>query len=326
MNAARTWLLEGLATPQKLYHDAYDRGWLPTRALGVGVVSVGALTVGGAGKTPLTELVVRHLQAVGRTVAIVSRGYGRRSRGTTVVSAGQGPLVPVMTAGDEPWLLARRTSATVVVGGDRFAAAERAVALGADVVVLDDAFQHRRLRRDVDIVSVDGRPARPAFALPFGPGREPPSALARADLVVAVHGPQAGSDFAPTLRSSPEREVHVQVRAEAWTDLHGRPTSQPAQAWLLSAIARPHRFAATVEATGTRVVGHTRFRDHRWLSRRDVARVAGYAAQAGADRVVTTEKDAVRWPSRVPAPVVLPIRLEIISGRSFFDEALRALP
>ena len=199
LNGVRHRLIESTAIGPRCYHWLYDAGVLRSTAVSVPVISVGAVTMGGAGKTPFVELVVERLCRWGRRPAVVSRGYRRRSRGVVMVARGEGPEVDVATAGDEPFLLARRTSAIVVVGADRAAAAEAATRAGANAVVLDDGFQHRRLHRDLDIVLVDAAGSG-AFVVPFGLAREPPSAIRRADVVVrcAVPGlPDPPGDATP---------------------------------------------------------------------------------------------------------------------------------
>ena len=176
---------------------AWSCGRRPTAAGGslagrlpCAVVSVGNLTVGGTGKTPAVEMVARWLTDDGRRVAIVSRGYGRRPGAPVeLVSDGGAPRLPAERAGDEPLLLARRLpGVAVVVGADRLRAGQWTVAnLRPDVVLLDDGFQQRRLLKDVEIVCLDARvPWGPGGLFPRGTLREPPSALARADLVIAT--------------------------------------------------------------------------------------------------------------------------------------------
>ena len=144
------------AVPITLRNTLFDRGVLKQRAVNVPVISVGNLTVGGTGKTPLVEYIVRYLLALGRRVGVVSRGYKRRSKGVVVVSDGRELRVDARDAGDEPMQIASAfPQAIVVVGERRFDAAQEAVRLGAEVIVVDDGFQHRYLKRDLNIVVVD---------------------------------------------------------------------------------------------------------------------------------------------------------------------------
>lgn len=298
------------------YHWAYDRGWRPRHRTSIPVVSVGGLRMGGTGKTPMARSVVDYFLQNGIRVAVVSRGYRRQSRGVVVVSRGDGPVVDVRRCGDEPWMLASSTRAMVVVAEERRVAVEQAAMLGAEVAVLDDGFQHRRLARDLDIVLVDA--AGPDWVMPFGAAREAPSALKRAQLVV-------GYGRRPSFARAAE-EIWADVRFKQWRRLDGRPALPPKTAVLVSAIARPQRFAATVAQQGVRIAAHLAFRDHRWLTLRDLARAERACRALGADGLITTEKDAVRWPTRGQISVwVAHVELEITAGRARFDAALEAV-
>lgn len=256
----------------------YDRGWLAsTRVEGAQVISVGNLIVGGAGKTPLVIYLAQWAQAAGHRVAVISRGYGR-SR-TTPVSFDASALPDVALVGDEPRLIARRTGARLYVDRDRVRAALAAARAGADVVILDDGFQHRRLARDVDlVVHVENA----GHVLPWGPNREPISGLRRASLV--FNGPSADDPAG-------ERVVRAVTGPDAQVlRLDGR------QVIALAAIARPARFLATLRAQGAVVVESVFFPDHHRFSAAELARVEALAQRTGA-LVVTTEKDRERLPS-----------------------------
>jgi len=256
--------------------------------------------MGGQGKTPLVAVIVELLLARGRRVAVVSRGYGRRTRGLVVVSDGSGPRVGSDEGGDEPVMLARRGPVIVAVDEDRVRASKHAFgALGADVVILDDGFQHRRLHRDLDLV-VLGEPVPSVF--PRGRGREPESGLARADLVVVTD---------PRVRIAGGIScLYARTRA-IW---HCAPDgSDPAPAKslrgrrvaLLSGIARPERFEATVRELGAIVTYAERLADHARWSEHGRSRFWRCARRARADIVLTTEKDAARWGPRARGMRVL---------------------
>ena len=176
---------------------AYRFGILRTGRLPCAVVSVGNLTLGGSGKTPTVELVVRTLPELGAVPAVVSRGYGRVTRGVHVVADREGVRADARTAGDEPLLLAERLpGVAVVVGENRYEAGRVAVErLGATALVLDDGFQHRTLAKDLEILVVQGRaPWGNARVFPRGMLREPLAGLARAHAIVVTNpaGPAAG--------------------------------------------------------------------------------------------------------------------------------------
>ncbi|HET9481551.1 MAG TPA: tetraacyldisaccharide 4'-kinase, partial [Candidatus Polarisedimenticolia bacterium] len=182
-------LLEPIyAAAVRLRGALYDRGWIAAHRLGVPVISVGNLSAGGSGKSPMVALVAGHLARAGFRPAVISRGYGGRHAGpATVVSSGSGPLVGADVAGDEPVMLARMLpELPIVVAHRRRGGGALAIArLGARCLVLDDGFQHRSLARDLDLVLLD---ARQGFGngrlLPAGPLREPPSALSRAGALI----------------------------------------------------------------------------------------------------------------------------------------------
>ena len=213
--AALRALREGPRAARRLYAS----GRLASRALPRPSISVGNLTFGGTGKTPFVEFLARRFRFDGWRPAILSRGYGRRSRGVVVVVAGEGPLVSADEGGDEPVALARATSGIIVVVGERRGdAARRAADLGADLFLLDDGFQHLAVRRDVNLLLLDARD-------PFGGGRLPPArTAARADrrgpprrrLRLHARRPRrsaAGGARSSSRGSSPEAPVfHARIR------------------------------------------------------------------------------------------------------------------
>ena len=323
----------GLSAAAAVYRAAltalsasYRIGLLSTHGLPVPVISVGNVTVGGSGKTPLAEVVVLALRGMGARPAIVSRGYGRRTRGVRIVADGGGLRLGAKDGGDEPVLLAERLPGVpIVVGESRYEAG--AVAVGtcfADALVLDDGFQHRTLYKDLEIVVVSGSdPWGNGRLFPRGSLREPLSALKRAGLVVVTNPPTAAatSDIAHVLR----------FRASAATVLSGayRPTSLrrgdhvPAEApealrgrkvLMLAGLAAPGGFVETAEGLGAEVAGLVQFPDHHWYTPGDLARVAARLGETGAEAVLTTEKDWVRLREMPQGAVpfwVLSVRLDL---------------
>jgi tetraacyldisaccharide 4'-kinase len=296
---------------------AYDRGLVPIHRAAGPVLSVGNIALGGQGKTPLVRLLCQICLDLGLRPAVVSRGYGRRSpRRPVVVSTGGGPRVEGAVGGDEPVMLARALPIAVVADADRVRGAARAFALGADVVLLDDGFQHRRLHRDLDVVVVGEPPPR---LLPSGAGREPESALARADLVVHV-------DPAPD--AAPASGIVARARAVAVTGPGGRATQSPevlrgTRVLLASGIARPERFLRMARELGARVLHHLALPDHARLSAARARALDARARQLGAEAILTTAKDAARWGSCAAAMRVLEIELEVSGpGRERLREAI----
>jgi tetraacyldisaccharide 4'-kinase len=297
------------------------------RDVGIPVVSVGNLTVGGTGKTPFVAWLVTELAGAARHPAIVTRGYhSRAGRGPLLVSEGNGPLAPPEIVGDEPYLLARRTCGTLIIAGsDRVAAAERAVQLGADVVVMDDGFQHRRLARRLDLVLLDATsPFGNGLLLPAGSLREPLSSLARADGVVVTRSDLAetGAIAAEVHRQNPTAAVyHAASRGAGFFLADGSPASSPARAVAFCGIGNPSSFAASLRREGVEIARLVEFPDHRPYDDHDL-RALSEAARAHSAALVTTEKDAVRLP--ITRPGSTPITVYRIETSVLEREALLA--
>jgi tetraacyldisaccharide 4'-kinase len=290
---------------------AYRQGLLRATRLAGPVVSVGNLSMGGTGKTPVVARVAGILREAGEAVAVLSRGYGGSFRGEAlVVSDGATVLAGAAEAGDEPVMLARALPGVVVAVGPRRDAVGRAVEarFGRRVHVLDDGFQHLRLERDLDLVCLDVRDLED-HPLPAGRLRERPSALARADLVLLTRIEAASEAALRALeaRLGPERTFRVARRVAGWTTLDGAPAAPPARGFLLAAIARPERFERDVAGAGVVVLGRAFFRDHHRYHAGELAAAAAQARAAGAEAIVTTAKDAVRLEgaSTLGLPVVV---------------------
>ncbi len=323
LRAALTPAAVAYGTVMAVRNRLYDRGWLAAGRVAARVLAVGNLTVGGSGKTPAALWLASRLAARGRRVAIVARGYGKRRRGVVVVGTGGVPRVGPEEGGDEAVLLARRFAGPVVTGERRVDAAALAVErFGVDTIVLDDGFQHRALGRDADLVLVPeaGLPRR---LLPAGPLRERPTALARAQAVLAVG--RAGAF--PTLPAVPPgvpafRGRFVPTALVAATDGLWReePLARLAGRRVVAAagIARPAAFAALLEAAGASVVGAIAFPDH---CPYDEATLRDLAAAAAGAEVVVTEKDLVKLAGRPGTSGVraLRIALEVEDERALLD-------
>jgi tetraacyldisaccharide 4'-kinase len=298
----------------------FDRGVLrPRRIAGARVISVGNLTVGGAGKTPAVIYLAQRFRAAGRAVAVLSRGYGRRSTRELDFDAQSAPSPE--EAGDEPVLIARRCPGVrIYVGANRVRAAERARAHGADVLLLDDGMQHRRLARDADVAVVDEAVGFGNGAmLPRGPLREPLREIRRASLLwiraAAVRarlpefpGPTVRALHGPSALLDPDRAEHPPEKLSGF-HVHA-----------LCALARPSGFVRTLQSLGAVVTGLSAFRDHHLYSRSEVDRIAREARSKGA-LLVTTEKDWVRLPPDARA-WVLRLGVRIQSGEAHLDALL----
>lgn len=278
---------------------AYGAGIFRVKQLNRPVISVGNLTVGGTGKTPMVALVARLLMARGKRVAVISRGYGGSLEGKThIVSDGQRVFFSAAEAGDEPVHLATAVPGLMaVIGTDRYAAGLLAQErLNPDVFILDDGFQHLRLHRDLNILLMDCRaPLGNGLVLPAGLLREPSSALTRADLVVYTRC--TGAE-APAVHSTiPScRAGHVQAGVELlpcgerqpFTTLHGR------RGVAFAGIADPDAFFGSLREEGVDLAATVSFGDHSPYGEEEAERLMATRRTAGADFLITTGKDAVK--------------------------------
>ena len=268
------------------------------------VISIGNLHWGGGGKTPLTIAVARHLQGRGLQVTVLSRGYGRRSQGTQLVSRGDGPLLSAADGGDEPVLMAEALpGVSIVVDGDRHRGghhALQALSPTPDLFLLDDGFSHLRLERDLDLL------AFPASD-PFGGGRLPPggrlreplASAARAHAALLTGGSAAGSgeQLAKTLRPYGFRgpgflsRSQLELQATTW---QGKPLPVSSRMLAVSAIARPQAFVDGAKGLGLDVVGRLDFADHHRYNSRSVDAIRKGLTESRAEVVLTTDKDRVK--------------------------------
>jgi len=263
-------------------------GVLRTRRLAWPVISVGSISAGGAGKTPVVIALVKLLHAHGRSVDVLSRGYGRQSSEVVRVQ----PEVPDATNrfGDEPVLIATSTGAPVWAGSDRHAAglaAERA-ASRPGIHLLDDGFQHGQLARDFDVVLLTAEDLDDAL-LPAGNLREPFTALARANALVIREEERATTE--PRIRRflRPGTPIWFIRRTMEVPGLSGAP-----ELLAFAGIARPQNFVEMLKACGLRVIDSVAFPDHHRYIAADMRRLAQRLQSSGAQGFITTEKDAVK--------------------------------
>jgi tetraacyldisaccharide 4'-kinase len=289
----------------------YDRGALRARRLDGAVVSVGNLSAGGSGKTPFVMLLGELLKARGIKFDVLSRGYGRQSRGVLLVDpAGLPPRF-----GDEPLLLARKLQVPVIVGEDRCAAGEFAEAMfGPQLHLLDDGFQHRALARDFDIVLVTPQDASDRL-LPLGRLREPLPSLSRSDAVVLTSGALA--------ESFPLSGKMV------WRVRRGiAPGKVPPRPIVFCGIARPQSFVLQLRAANIEPIAEAFYRDHHAYSEKDVRELLHLKKSSAAGGFVTTEKDAVNLGPHLAAlePLsVVPVRMELAEAANAVDTVLRKI-
>ena len=309
-----------------LRNYSYTKGWRVKQRLPVRVISVGGLTVGGAGKTPVVRYLAEFLSDAGQRVVVLSRGYGRRNKGVVVASDDDAECLPWGSVGDEPYLLASTLQGVpVVVGADRIESGQLAIRqFEPDILILDDGFQHRRLSRDLDIVVLDA--ASPAERMiPAGPLREPWSALRRADLIVLTRVDQA--ETLDTLvgrirRFNPETQiVETTYRPAGLRHLLGGRTFpldyiSDCRVVTLAGIANPISFEQTVRQLGAEVTQMQRYRDHHVFQNEEIELACEAASRTQAEWIVTTEKDAIRIPESSDRTriLALDIELDVVRG------------
>lgn len=324
------WLYSALIL---LRNKAFDWGVLKTSDVGVPVISVGNLTVGGTGKTPFVEYLVKQLLAEERRVAVVSRGYKRKSSGVVVVSDGEKILATAEQGGDEPVQIAGKfPEAIVVVGEKRVKAAQRAVELGAKVIVADDCFQHRYLHRDLNVVVVDSTSdiTRDAV-LPAGRLREPLRGLRRADVIALSKFDESISrDLDLKLRpffNGPFVKFRYKVVGVQRAVADVTVSSDVVRGMKLvafSGIGNHDAFIQELHKNGLAPTSDMRFPDHHTYSESDMSSLAAFTRAMAADGCITTEKDIVRLRSNKEStqgffteiPVFyLRIEVEILEGK-----------
>lgn len=314
----------------------FRKRWRVSHRLPCKVVSIGNITLGGTGKTPMSVYMARLIHGFGCRVAIVSRGYkgSAEKNGGGVVSNGHALLMDPSSAGDEPFLMAQQLlplGIPVIVGRDRVRAGRRAVQrYQTEVIVLDDGFQHMRLKRDLDIVLLDAQhPFGNGYLVPRGTLREPLSSLSRADACLLTRCPRVAitkrfAGHSQTNRSltgdNRRRPVFAAAHApfiseyfsakhsDGWAakiqmnEWHGCPV------FAFSGIARNDTFQKMVCEMGFELRGYAAFADHHHYSRDDIVAIARQAGRKGAQLLVTTEKDRVKldatWLRNMPLLVV----------------------
>lgn len=288
---------------------AYNRHIFSIDRVNIPVISVGNLSVGGTGKTPLVEHLARDFQSQGKTVAIVSRGYKRTSEGQVVVSQGSGPEVAYSDAGDEPFMLAKLLpQLRIVVNTDRVAGARYAEdQLGADLVILDDGFQHRALARDIDIVLVPIEDLRTsAHVLPEGRLRESWNALKRATYVIVPLTPAESPDheqihrFISTYTDAPvyfaEKKTTSVLQSLSKAQSIPFHSVQPhANIFGIAGIGHPENFRDELERIGFQIVEFQSFPDHFPYPLEVQASLIDNYKRLGADYFLMTAKDYVKW-------------------------------
>ncbi len=340
VTAGLSLLSVGYRVALGIRETAYGCRLLRTGRLPCPVVSIGNITLGGSGKTPMVELAVLGLRQLGAQPAVVTRGYGRKTRGVHVVSDRDRIQLGARAAGDEPVLLAEHLPGTpVVVGENRFEAGQVAIErCGATVLVLDDGFQHRSIGKDLEIVVVNGRaPWGQGHLFPRGMLREPLAGLGRADLIVITNPPTGGEVDAATAtirRHNKHAPVLVagfeMIDAQEMTSGRRVSPGELAGRKLLAfaGLGSPRSFVDTLEGAGIALTDMIEFPDHHWFTPSELPELSRQARQSGAEGLITTEKDWMRLRDQPPPSVplwVLMVRLRLDSGQEAWLRALEGV-
>jgi tetraacyldisaccharide 4'-kinase len=287
----------------------YDNGTFRQRRLAGPVVSVGNISAGGSGKTPFVILLGELLKQRGIAFDVLSRGYGRKSRGVFLVD----PNGSSRDFGDEPILIAKRLGCPVIVGESRYRAGLFAESkFGPQLHILDDGFQHRSLARDFDIVLLTGADVSDQ-PLPTGRLREPVSALSRADAVVLM-----GEVPVPPIPGKPIWRVRRDIEI---SNAAPRPL-------VFCGIARPEAFLSQLNQNGITPVATRFFRDHHAYSAADIRELTRLRAQSGADGFITTEKDAINlgaYLAGLQPCTIARVRMELQNAADALDSMLRVI-
>ena len=340
-------LLFGLVVQLRLM--LYRHRILRPSTLGCQVISVGNLTVGGTGKTPVVEVFARNLQLQGRKVAILSRGYKSKElpffqkmvqRVTTgkietpprVVSDGKRLLLDSWTAGDEPYMLASNLpEVAVVVDKDRVKAGKYAIKeLGCDTLILDDGFQYLKLGNRLDIALVDRtNPFGGGHLLPRGLLREPMRNIKRAGFIFITKCHDGGDQelkdqlrrLNPVAEISECRHANKYLKDVFGEQVYGLEKLKGMKIAAVSAIAVPESFEKALRKLGAEIIYTRRFADHHRFSQQEIIDTINSSIREGADAILTTEKDAVRFPfvDRRDIPILfLRVEIEMLSGEKEF--------
>jgi len=361
-DAAGTFLKAILFLASRIYQRAvlfrlwmYENRVIRNRAIGCLVVSIGNVTCGGTGKTPVVEVFARSLSQKGRRVAVLSRGYRSRDRSLLsklqkkfsskkmevpprVVSDGKNLLLDSVRAGDEPFMLASNLkNVAVLVDKDRVKSGLYAIEeFGTDTLILDDGFQYLNLKAHINILLVDSTaPFDNHHVLPRGLLREPIRNIRRADYIFLTKSD--GSEKLRHLKSFLRRQNHHAEIIECChkpqylEDVFQRGSRLPLEylkgkkVASISAIANPASFNAFLSELGSDIVEETHFADHHRYRQQEMIDFINAAKAAGAELIMTTEKDAVRMPrlDRRDIPILfLRVQIDILSGQESFDQCI----
>ncbi len=353
------WFVPFLSMVSKVYGGAvklrrifYKKAVLKSKRLPCPIISIGNITVGGTGKTPMAIYVAQVVKQLGYKVAIISRGYkGKAEKVGGIVSDGSVLLMTSEIAGDEPYMMANRLKdVPVIVGKNRFKVGRLAIRkFDPDVIILDDGFQHLTLRRDLDLVLLDYRkPFGNGHLLPRGVMREPVSALLCANAIILTRSDTVNDNETPSLpkklrsyeRKKPvyrtfhrpfvykiingEKKIFEKNMQEALRQssdcIKGRTV------FAFSGLADNHSFRQTVKSLKCNVSGFMEFPDHHPYSERDLDEILSAAKKSMSDCIITTEKDYVRIAHKIDWPddlFVIGIEIDFGADKKRFNSYIK---
>jgi tetraacyldisaccharide 4'-kinase len=325
-------------TAVRLKNTLYESSILRSDRLQSPVISIGNITTGGAGKTPLVIYTAKKIIESGLIPAILSRGYGRPDPGIErVISPGESVKSPFPDMGDEPALIRRHVpGAWFGISKNRYAAGRRIEqATGKPVFILDDGFQHRKLHRDLDVVVIDSsQPLLSNHIFPRGTLREPIAGLHRSQAIILNGARRSGtSDPVRFAQAEPrlqkklfycEQTIEGFVPFNMWKEGSNPATNfpYPDHAFLTAALGNPERFHADVQEMGVQVCGTLFFKDHYNMRPEDWYRCVEMARQASADAILVTEKDAVKISEPPDFPLLVCVQTTKFSDPEAFEELL----
>ncbi|HBA27657.1 MAG TPA: tetraacyldisaccharide 4'-kinase [Nitrospinae bacterium] len=328
----------------------YRTGILKTKTLPAPVVSTGNLTAGGTGKTPAVIMIAELLKGMGKKVAVLSRGYKGKAEGEiNVVSDGNNVFMNPLQSGDEPYMMALRLkNIPVITGSDRYKTGMYAIEkFGAEVILLDDGYQHVQVNRNLNILLLDSNsPFGNGYLLPRGTLREPPSYINRADVVIltkikesrnqGVKGASVDSLNPLTLEPSNPSLLNIPICksryvSESFIDMNNNKTialdeAKGKKIFAFCGIASPDSFKNSLKETGIDIKGFFSFDDHYQFTKDDIDNLINKARATGSEILITTEKDAVRLKEFKPIAFplwILKIRMEISEGKEILLSKIR---
>jgi len=318
----------------------YDASLLPRLRLPHAVISIGNLTLGGSGKTPLVIHLAQTISLFGGTPALLSRGYGRAARSPVVLPPGEDIRYPAQLLGDEPALV-RQHEPKVWLGisPNRYAVGLQIAQHEArPLFILDDGFQHRRLERNLDLLIIDrSQPLASNRVLPRGSLREPLAGLRRADIVVinGIHDRQDRDPVEAVIREiKPDatvlhcvQQIDRLISFSDWKEkgASGEPYCDGEPAFLVAAIGNPDRFRRDVRALGIDIRGVRFFRDHFRMQARELLSCAAEARAMGARVLITTEKDAIKLASAIDFPLLVAVQSVRLFEQAELERMLRVM-